>query len=585
MNRYLLTSGVRGLAPDGVPRGKAPWRLAAFVCLLAGAAWGEVSVNVADAVQSTSDISRAPPLEPASEAERRALFVAVGDYPGSRFDLYGPTHDASALRRELVENLGFRADRVKVLVNADATRANILAALRELAAAVAAEDFVFVYFSGHGTSAYDPNLSVALAHNTGAFVPFDYRADGTAAQKLDTLVVGSRDLRPPLTAIDASGAHGLVMIDSCYSRNTSRSLHAAAPPVYRSINAGLEHLGAFSASAQDVDASYPYTRLVTMAASSAKEVAIDLHDPSKTLDGKPHGAFTDAVLRALREFPHADANGDGQVSNREFFAKVKLGMALANIPHSPQLLPTPGTDAAGLGDRAMFSSAAVRAEAPPPLPAQPLGVRVEGRLPLVAQAVAASETLVPADGSADLLVRRAQGAIHLLTPYGDAVASVATQQAAADALRQRPWIRHLVHRLGQRDHSDVQLALPGETFEDGDVLNLAATLRRSAHLLVLDIAPSGSLRVLYPASERDFRAVPAARRVAFDAVVNAPFGVDYMVASAFPQAPRFFDHHLLADAEIAPGTPLHRELVRAVEAPDTPSAVAKVVTVPRGQRP
>ena len=25
MNLHLLTSGVRGLAPDGVPRGKAPW--------------------------------------------------------------------------------------------------------------------------------------------------------------------------------------------------------------------------------------------------------------------------------------------------------------------------------------------------------------------------------------------------------------------------------------------------------------------------------------------------------------------------------------------------------------------------------
>ena len=37
MNRYLLTSGVRGLAPDGVPRGKAPWRFAASAGLLASA--------------------------------------------------------------------------------------------------------------------------------------------------------------------------------------------------------------------------------------------------------------------------------------------------------------------------------------------------------------------------------------------------------------------------------------------------------------------------------------------------------------------------------------------------------------------
>lgn len=516
-----------------------------------------------------------------ASAAQKALLVAVGDYPGIHFDLYGPANDANALRRELVENLGFRADRVDVLVDAAATRANILAALRKLADSATAGDFIFVYFSGHGTSAYDPNVPVALAHNTGAFVPFDYQADGAAARKRDSLVVGSRDLRPHLTAIDRSGAHGLVMIDSCYSRNTSRSLHASAPPVYRAIDAGIEHHGV-SAAAKDND-DYPYARLVTMAASSAKEVAIDLNDPSRTLDGKPHGAFTDAVLRALREFPRADANGDALVSNREFFAKVKLRMALANIPHSPQLLPTAGGDTAGLGGHAVFGSAKVPAEPPRPLSAKRLSVRVEGRLPLVAQAIAASDALALADGSPDLLVRRGQGEIHILTPFGDALASVATEQAAANALRQQPWIRHLVESLGQRTHSGVELGLPGETFEEGDVLDLATTLQRSAHLLVVDIAPNGGLRVLYPASPQDFRAVPADRPIGFSAVVNAPFGVDYMVASAFPRPPGFFDQRLLEDAEIAPGALLHRELVHALEAPGTPSAVAKVVTVPRGQ--
>lgn len=522
-------------------------------------------------------------LAATTSATQRALLVAVGDYPGSRFDLEGPAHDVSALRRELVESLGFAPDEVDLLVDADATRTNILTALRKLADAATHEDFIFLYFSGHGTSAYDPKVPVALAHNTGAFVPFDFQADGMAAQKLDTLIVGSRDLRPHLTAIDQSGAHGLVMVDSCYSRNTSRSLHATALPAYRTIGAGLEHLGAFSAPAKNVSDDYPYRRLLTMAASSAKEVAIDLNDPSRTLDGKPHGAFTDAVLRALREFPHADANGDGLVSNREFFDRVKLGMALADIPHSPQMLPTLGKDTAGIAHHAVFPSAAVRAEAPRPLPAKRLGVQVEGRLPLVARAVAASDALAPAGDAADLVVREAQGAIHILTQFGDAVASVATEQAAADALRQQPWIRHLVRRLGQRGHSGLELGLPGETFEEGDVLSLATTLQRSAHLLVLDIAPSGALRVLYPASERDLRAAPADRPVGFSAMVNPPFGMDYMVAAAFPEPPPFFDHHLLADAEIAPGTPLHRELVQAVESPDTPSAIAKVVTVPRGQ--
>ena len=274
---------------------------------------------------------------PASAAQW-ALLVGVGDYPGAAFDLEGPAHDVAALRRELVENLGYPEAQVNVLVDANATRANILDALRRLARDAAPGDFVLVYLSGHGTSAYDPNRPVALAHDTGAFVPVDYQAHGSERRKLDTLLVGSRDLRPVLAAIDEKDVHGLVLIDSCYARNTSRSLHATTPPVYRSLDSGLRARSIGVVSRTD---DYPYSRLLTMAASGAKEVAIDLHDPARTLDGKPHGAFTDAVLRALRELPGADANGDAVVTNQEFFADVKLRMAVANIPHSPQMLPSP----------------------------------------------------------------------------------------------------------------------------------------------------------------------------------------------------------------------------------------------------
>ena len=517
-------------------------------------------------------------------AARWALLVGVGDYAGYELDLKGPSNDVAALRRELVETLGYSAARVEVLLDADATRANILAALRRLADAAARGDFVLVYLSGHGTSAYDPRVPVALAHDTGAFVPVDYHANGSQRQKLDTLVVGSRDLRPLLTAIDQTGAYGLVLIDSCYSRNTSRSLHAVARPVYRQIDAGLDDLGPFwkTPTVADPD-DYPYARLSTMTASSAKETAIDLEDPARTLDGKPHGAFTDAVLRALRELPRADANGDGVVTNREFFASVKLRMAVADIPHSPQMLPSPGIDRRDLAGQAALGTVSVRPAEPVPLPATRLRVRVEGAMPLVASAVAESSTLVATEETPDLLVRRTQEAFDILTPFGDAVASAATEAAVADALRQQPWIRQLVRRLGQRaGAAGVELALRGETFEEGEQLRLATTPKRNAHLLVVDVAPSGALRVLYPARDSEFGMVPAGHPIPFRAVVDPPFGMDYIIAAAFPHAPSFYDSRLLADAEVAPGTPLHGEIVRTLTtAPVVATAVAKVVTVPR----
>ena len=520
-------------------------------------------------------------------AAQWALLVGVGDYAGYEMDLKGPGNDVAALRRELVENLGYSPERVDVLLDADASRANILAALRRLADAVGAGDFVLVYLSGHGTSAYDPRVPVALAHNTGAFVPADYPPRGSQQQKLDALVVGSRDLRPLLTAIDKTGALGLVMIDSCYSRNTSRSLYAAAPMVYRQIDSGLDHLGPFSTTPTVREADgYPYSRLLTMAASSAKETAIDLQDPARTLDGKPHGAFTDAALRTLRELPRADSNGDGVVTNREFFAGVKLRMAVADLPHSPQMLPSPGVDRRDLAGQAAFGAASVRPAEPVPLPAARLRVRVEGDMPSVASAVDASDALVGAERTTDLLVRRSQDAYYILTAFGDAVAAVATEEEVANALRQQPWIRQLAQTLGQRarDDSSVEISVRGETFEDGEELQVAATLEPSAYLLVLDIAPSGALRVLYPSRRSEFGVVPAGRPVPFRALVGPPFGTDYIVAAAFPQAPSFYDGRLLADAEIMPGTSLHREVVRALTATSkVATGVAKVVTVPKSK--
>lgn len=513
---------------------------------------------------------------PASAA-KWALLVGVGDYPGAEMDLEGPAHDVAALRRELVENLGYPEARVNALVDADATRANTLDSLRQLARDTAPGDFVLLYLSGHGTSAYDPNRPVALAHNTGAFVPVDYQMHGSEQQRLDTLLVGSRDLRPVLTAIDDKEVHGLVLIDTCYARNTSRSLHATKPLAYRSIDSGLRYRTIGVVAKTD---DYPYSHLLTIAASGAKERALDLNDPGQTLDGKPHGAFTDAVLRTLRELPVADANGDALVTNGEFFSDVKMRMAVANLPHSPQMLPPAGADYRDLAGQAAFRTGSVAPTHSPALPATRLSVKVEGSLPLVRQAVAQTPSLLPAQLTPDLIVRHSGGAHYILTPFGDPVATLPTERGAASALLQQTWIHELVWQLGRRANtSSVRISLRGETFEEGEQLEIAVALGATAHLLVLDIAPSGALRVLHP---RPGEFGPVAGEVPFRVLVNAPFGMDHVVATAFPLAPAFYDMRLLANTEIAPSTALHREIVRELMATsETAVAVAKIVTVPQ----
>ena len=512
---------------------------------------------------------------------QRALLVGVGQYADASLRLFGPPHDVAAMREQLINNLGFPAGQVQTLVDEQASRANILRALAGLRDASQGGDFMLLYLSGHGTSAFDAQAAdLALPASTGAFVPHDYAARGNADQKLASLILGYRDLRPILMRMDAKGVSGIVMVDSCYARNTSRSLYASTPLAWRHITSGLEHLEPFGALPKEAGDAYPYRNLATLTASSAKEKALDLQYGSRTLDGKPHGAFTDALLRSLRDAAAADANGDGMLAVWELFADVKARMSEATLPHSPQLLPSPGEDFTGLLDRPAFRAFGAAVPRPEPQ-GNLLRIQVDGHFPLVEAAIAEAPDLGKATGEQDLRIARADGVIRILTAFGDALASFRLESDAASALRQQPWIRSLARSLGRRSGGGMALQLRGETFEEGEELTIAATASRRLHLLVLDIAPNGEFRVLHPGRGDGFDATPANQTVLFRVRVNAPFGIDHVVAAGFQDKPAFYDARLLHGA-IKPSSSLHGELLAALREEASASvAVAKVVTVPR----
>jgi hypothetical protein len=59
------------------------------------------------------------------------------------------------------------------LVDRQATRRAIMDELQALEGRSQPGDHLFLYFSGHGTSPYDPNR-LPLPHSTGAFLPYDF---------------------------------------------------------------------------------------------------------------------------------------------------------------------------------------------------------------------------------------------------------------------------------------------------------------------------------------------------------------------------------------------------------------------------
>ena len=523
---------------------------------------------------------------PPSNATQRALLIGVGDYEGTLADLDGPPHDVVAMREVLMDRLGFASRHIVALVDKAATHQGILDALDALVQDGKRGDFAFIYLSGHGTSAYDAaGAELALAADTGAFVPSDFPFTGSDEDKRESLLIGTRDLRPRLEAIDERGVSGMVVVDSCFAENSARSIYAQEEFTYRFVDSGLDHLGAFPTQPRASLARYPYRRLVTIAASSKRDKAIDwgVRHQYLTHDGRPHGAFTDGLLRTLRSLGGADSDHNGTVTNRELFNAVKLYMAQAQLPHSPKFQPASNEDS-GLADSTAFREAEL-VVAPQP-PGRPLRIYVAGSLPLVRAAVAEDAALTAAiDQNHDLRVERvdrAPGDVRLTTRYGDQVLLAASERAAADALRQQPRIRHLVGSANalQRFRVDLPVA-QGETFAEGDVLDLSISSDRSAHLLVLAVAPDGTYRVLYP--WRTFAPVDAGSKVPFQTKVNAPFGIDHVVAAAFLQRPPFYNERLVEGDVIYPGTYLHEALRTALTAddPNQARAVSRVVTVPR----
>ena len=82
-----------------------------------------------------------------------ALVIGINRYPylSEKKQLRWAVSDAGKARRMLVEEFDFPARNVATLYDGEATRARILAALREAASRVGAGDVFVLFYSGHGT--------------------------------------------------------------------------------------------------------------------------------------------------------------------------------------------------------------------------------------------------------------------------------------------------------------------------------------------------------------------------------------------------------------------------------------------------
>ncbi len=155
------------------------------------------------------------PVQPTSGA-RRALLIGIDRYENLPPDkqLTGCVNDADALAGLLTERFCFAAGNVERLLDRDATRAGIRAAVERLIERTAAGDVVVIHYSGHGSQSVDPTSPSGTIET---IVPCDSGRNGHPNRDIADL-----EVRHWLLRLCDRGSHLTLIFDSCHSGHILR---------------------------------------------------------------------------------------------------------------------------------------------------------------------------------------------------------------------------------------------------------------------------------------------------------------------------------------------------------------------------
>jgi hypothetical protein len=506
-----------------------------------------------------------------AHAKRIALLIGINDYPSK--PLQGAVNDVQALQSRL-PRLGYTAENTVTLLDAQASKTNILREIAALETRSAAGDDVLIYFSGHGTSAKDAglsnqlaNLGLPLLHDAGAWLPHGFSDKPGPIPVAQRIIIGRTDLQPLLKRLDSGGRNVLVLSDSCFSGNLARSASLqkptdvltrhyviAEPVVRRSAGSDDELLSATNVNlgTRPPRAAWPFSNLVQISAASDDQPANDMarpEDRALTIDGKAHGAFTDGLLRVLDGKIALGVNG--KVPS---FADLHKAMVdhMAGLPvalqSNPTLLPAP-SDANPQAVTRAINGMAVSTR---------LATAAATRLKIELRNMPASEAaswknalLVNADvvdRGADFVLEKVGGSVSLFSRKNDFViddkgcAALGCKGAMLGRINAEAWLRDILPKaanpVGLR--ADTIPAGLGNVFQFGDNIRLNLILEKPAEIIAIAIDAQGSLVMLHPVSRSEITAIPAAKSIAipsFDSdciAVGKPAGMDRVAVIALP---------------------------------------------------
>jgi uncharacterized caspase-like protein len=215
------------------------------------------------------------------------LSVGIGDYADPRIsDLNLTRPDAIAMASTILR-LGGPDTLVRLLLDAEATKAKMRAGIDWLAQQVGPDDLAIFYYSGHGARYRDQD-----SDELDAYDEFVCPQDTGVGGGIETFIRDD-EMRQWLTIVTAKTPNLVVIFDSCHSGDAVR-VGEATP---RQLRGDLvqEMLAGYKRpdkAAGLVPTEEPLHRHMLLAAAEAQQSSYELR-------GMKNGLFTTYVLRGL----------------------------------------------------------------------------------------------------------------------------------------------------------------------------------------------------------------------------------------------------------------------------------------------
>ncbi len=227
-----------------------------------------------------------------NNAKSYALIIGINAYQDAN-TLSWCINDANGMEDALINN-GWEKDQITKLLDTNATKEHIKTELTDIINKTTSNDYILVFYSGHGTQIPDTNGDETDGYDE-AIVPVDFNGD------ISSLIIDD-DLGEIFS--HSKTQKGVFIFDSCFSGGfINKSLTNSGLKVRSLTNA--KAVG--DPTSQDLD----IYNIPVLTASSYNEEAYE----DSSLE---HGVFTYSILKGFENM-NADYNNDGYITVREIF--------------------------------------------------------------------------------------------------------------------------------------------------------------------------------------------------------------------------------------------------------------------------